>query len=84
MRRFTLLRSIDVTGVSGTGIIAEGIRFSDDTVVIRWLGERSSTVLWHRMQDAIDIHGHDGATRVVWHDPPRAPGEGLPEPVLAQ
>lgn len=34
-RLFTLERTIDITGISGTGIVAEGIQFSDGTVAMR-------------------------------------------------
>ena len=68
MRRFFLQRDTDVTGVSGTGLVAEGVEFTDGTVVLRWLGEFCSTVAWDNLADMITIHGHDGATRVVWED----------------
>src|SRR5690554_6928609 len=63
---FALERSEDVSGVSGEGIVAHGAQFSDGTVVIRWLGERRSTVIWQSLDDAIAVHGHDGRTRAVW------------------
>lgn len=66
MRTFRLLRDRDVSGVSGTGIVAEGVQFTDGTVAIRWLTEKASTVIWANLDDAMSIHGHDGATQVVW------------------
>jgi hypothetical protein len=39
MKRFRLVRDRDVSGVSGTGIVAEGTMFSDGTCVLRWLTE---------------------------------------------
>lgn len=65
-RGFILLRSVDHTGVSGTGVVAHGVQFYDDTVVLRWLGEHASTVVWKSLDDALAIHGHGGATQVVW------------------
>ena len=35
-RAFVLQRNEDETGVSGTGIVAEGVEFSDGTVALRW------------------------------------------------
>jgi hypothetical protein len=35
MRLFLLIRNEDVSGVSGTGIVAEGVEFSDGTVAMR-------------------------------------------------
>jgi hypothetical protein len=69
MRRFVLQRTKDVTGVSGTGIVAEGVRFSDHRVALRWVvGIHRSTVVWDSMAAVEAIHGHDGATQVVWVD----------------
>jgi len=63
MKLFKMIRDIDVTGISGTGVVATGVVFDDGTTVIRWLGERPSTVVWASMADAVAIHSHDGATR---------------------
>lgn len=68
MRRFTLRRNVDVSGVSGTGTVAEGIEFSDGTVVMRWLSEAASTVVWPDIDTAMKVHGHDGATVVHYLD----------------
>lgn len=69
MRRFELHRDSDVSGVSGTGVVAEGIAFTDGTAVIRWtVGEHRSTVVWPDVDSVQAVHGHNGATRVVWID----------------
>lgn len=65
---YVLRRDVDVTGVSGTGVVAEGAIFSTaagSTGVTRWRGERGSTVAWDHARDIEPIHGHDGATSVV-------------------
>ncbi|MFJ3923050.1 hypothetical protein [Streptomyces sp. NPDC090022] len=67
-RRFHLLRHADVSGVSGTGIVADGILWPDGTASLRWRGERPSTVHWDRISDAKAVHGHGGATEIVWDD----------------
>lgn len=69
MRLFELHRDHDVSGVSGTGIVAEGVEFSDGTCVVRWRSGVGSTGVWHSIKDVETIHGHDGATRVVWLEP---------------
>ncbi|MFG3154252.1 hypothetical protein ACGF7W_19660 [Streptomyces sp. NPDC048219] len=66
---FHLQRDRDVSGVSGTGRVAHGVRWPDGTVTLRWVGDRPSTVHWDQLEDAIAIHGHGGATRLVWTDP---------------
>lgn len=65
MTPFTLHRSEDVTGVSGTGTVAEGVEFTDGTVVLRWIvGEHRATVVWPNIAAVKAIHGHDGKTEV--------------------
>lgn len=68
MRRFELHRREDVSGVSGTGVVAEGVEFKDGRVALRWFGEHRSTVLWDGIESVEVIHGHDGRTQIVWVD----------------
>lgn len=69
MRRFELHRDVDVSGVSGTGVVAEGVAFSDGTAVIHWIAsEHRSTVIWPSVESVEAIHGHGGSTRIVWAD----------------
>lgn len=70
-RLFHLVRDVDVTGVSGTGVVAEGVQFSDATVVLRWryvVGShvKPTTVVHAGIRSVEQLHGHDGKTRVVW------------------
>lgn len=68
-RRFHLERDVDVSGISGIGTVAEGVEYSDGTVAIRWLvGGHRSTVVWDDIAAVEAIHGHSGATRIVWDD----------------
>lgn len=68
MRRFELVRHEDITGVSGAGVVAEGVQWSNGQVVVCWRGEHSSVVVWPSMEDAMAIHGHDGATEAHFLD----------------
>lgn len=79
-RRFHLQRDIDITGASGTGRVADGVLWPDGTVSVRWRGPRPSTVTWDRLADAIAVHGHGGATRIVWDDPNPAAIRDTPPP----
>lgn len=66
-RAFVLKRDEDVSGISGTGVVAQGIEFDDGMVVLRWcVGEYRSTVVWPSIEAVEAIHGHDGRTSVVW------------------
>jgi len=68
MRRFLLVRTEDVSGISGTGVVAEGILFSDDRAVLRWVTRLRSVAVYDSMEDVEAIHGHDGRTTVQWVD----------------
>lgn len=72
MIRFVLVRDEDVSGISGTGVVAEGVTFDDGTAVLRWRGQWPTSVVFHdRGLDAVrEIHGHGGKTRVVTLDDP--------------
>lgn len=67
-RRFYLDRNTDVTGASGTGRVADGVLWPDGTVTVRWRGEHQSTVNWGNIESAERVHGHGGATRIVFLD----------------
>lgn len=69
MRRFALERHEDATGVSGVGIVAEGVEFFDGTVAMRWRTDIRSTVFYDEIHHVRHIHGHDGRTLVRWLDP---------------
>ncbi|WP_206313052.1 hypothetical protein [Streptomyces sp. JB150] len=66
-RLFVLRRDRDITGVSGPGDVADGVQWPDGSVVLRWR-ERPSTAVWDSLELMLSVHGHDGATRVVFHD----------------
>lgn len=80
MRRFVLERSEDLTGTSGTGIVAEGVVFSNGHVAYTWLDPASTgmsepfrramvsltaTVTTCQSIDVVErLHGHEGRARV--------------------
>lgn len=68
MRRFYLDRSEDVSGTSGTGAVVEGVEFSDGSVALRWLTHLSSWAHYRSIEECVEIHGHGGATNLVWVD----------------
>ncbi|MBF6072709.1 hypothetical protein [Nocardia farcinica] len=65
VRFFQLHRDRDVTGYSGTGVVADGVIWPDGAVSMRWRGPVRTTVEAACLADIQTIHGHDGATRVV-------------------
>jgi len=68
MRTFLLKRTEDVSGVSGVGVIAEGIEFTDGTCVIKWLSHTSCVGIYPNIKELVLIHGHEGRTKVVYDD----------------
>ncbi|MFC0626132.1 hypothetical protein [Kribbella deserti] len=68
MRRFQLIRHTDISGVSGTGVVAEGVKFTDGTVALRWHGQWPATATWNSLNGVIAVHGHQGATEIYWLD----------------
>lgn len=71
-RRFKLIRHTDVSGVSGTGVVAEGVEWSDGSVALHWRGQYATTVVWENggIDAVLAIHGHHGTTEIVWDDGP--------------
>jgi hypothetical protein len=69
-RRFVLERDTDVTGVSGTGVVAEGVEFTSGVVALTWLTEWPTSVVFHDrgIASVEAVHGHSGSTRIVWLD----------------
>ncbi|NUS58905.1 MAG: hypothetical protein HOV66_29225 [Streptomycetaceae bacterium] len=68
MRRFRLVRDLDVSGVSGLGHVADGVLFDDGKVVTRWRAAIAQTCVWDSIEHVEAIHGHGGATRIEWID----------------
>lgn len=64
MRTFNLVRQKDISGVSGTGKVAEGVVFTDGWVALRWLSATPSTDLYRSIEEVLTVHGHGDATHV--------------------
>lgn len=71
MRRFRLVREEDVSGVSGTGVVAEGVVFSVGNIALSWCSPYRSVTIYESLADLQAVHGHEGRTRIEWLDPPR-------------
>ncbi|MDP8992541.1 MAG: hypothetical protein M3N31_05750 [Actinomycetota bacterium] len=73
MRRFTMGREFDYSGVSGTGIVLEGVEFSTGAVVIHWLTPppRGSISIFDSFDQFASIHVDphpDNRTVLVFED----------------
>lgn len=71
MRTFTVERGNDESGISGTGVVMQGVEFDDGKVLIRWCTDPSSIVYWETFADLwkICVEGHPTNNTVVkWSD----------------
>jgi hypothetical protein len=60
-----LERDEDVSGVSGTGVVAYGLLCGDGTVLLHWDTVVKSDVVYRSVEDLLAIVGHGGRTRLV-------------------
>lgn len=71
--RMALLREVDATGVSGTGVVAQGVWWQEgDIVALRWTSRYPTSVVFHErgLESVEAVHGHGGMTKIVWIDQP--------------
>lgn len=68
IRAFQLHRDEDEGGVSGVGVVAEGVQFTNGKCVLSWLTKNTSLGLYDDIDTLVRVHGHGGKTRVVWSD----------------
>jgi len=63
MRTFKLVRDEDVSGISGTGVVARGVEFGNGTTVMQW--DNTGSICIYASVDVLEsVHGHEGRTRV--------------------
>lgn len=67
-RRFILERDEDVSGMSGTGVVADGVQFTDGQAVLHWRTRVHSTAIYANVDELMIVHGHGGKTRLGWLD----------------
>jgi hypothetical protein len=67
-RKFILYRAEDESGISGTGIIAEGAQFSSGKCVFSWITDTPSIEVYDSIDEIERIHGHHGKTEIRWLD----------------
>jgi hypothetical protein len=66
MRSFILVREEDETGVSGAGVVAEGVEFSNGMCALCWLTPMHSITIFPNVRQLEAIHGHNGRSKVVF------------------
>lgn len=66
--RFELNRQVDISGVSGTGLVAVGVEFPTGKCVVNWLGKHTTVTVYDSIEDVKFIHLHGGNTILNWID----------------
>lgn len=67
-RRFQLVRDEDLTGISGTGAVADGVVWPNGWCSMMWRTQWFSLVAYPNLEHVKHIHGHEGKTRIVFVD----------------
>lgn len=63
-------RRVDVSGISGAGLVAFGTVYPGGRTTLAWcVGEVASVTVYDCPEDVERIHGHDGNTVLIWIDP---------------
>ena len=68
IRRFCLQRDEDVSGISGTDLVAEGVQFTNGKCALTWMTFLSSVAIYENIKILEAIHGHEGKTKVIFLD----------------
>lgn len=66
MKTFHLHRIEDESGISGTGIVAEGVQSIGGKCALFWLTEFKSVAIYDNIEELEAIHGHNGKTKIIW------------------
>jgi len=68
MKQFYLHRIEDISGVSGTGIIAHGMILPSGRVVMEWVTTHKSIAIYDSIDEIQLLHAHKGKTNLVYVD----------------
>ena len=62
---FYLLRKIDPTGISGVGVVAQGVILSSGRCIIEWTSFHTSINIYNSLDAIKELHGHNGDTEII-------------------
>lgn len=65
MRVFELRRHEDVSGVSGTGVVAHAVEWPNGICTLNWATQYSSTAVYQSLDTMKKIHEHGGMSSFV-------------------
>lgn len=65
---FKLSREEDTTGISGIGIVADGVLFENGKVVVCWRGKQQSIVVWDNLEEMKAVSCTHSKTKIIWDE----------------
>ena len=68
MKLFYFFRKEDLSGVSGTGPVVEGVQFTNGWCAVRWLSTKTSLCFYQNIEEVKAIHGHGERTEIIMQD----------------
>jgi hypothetical protein len=68
MKLFYLFRKEDLSGISGTGPVVEGVQFTNGWCAVRWLSTQTSICFYQSIEEVKAIHGHGDRTEIIVQD----------------
>lgn len=68
MKLFKLYRVVDDSGVSGCGIVAQGVQFDNGKCALSWTSKIKSVTVYDSLDELQAIHSHGGHTKIVWDE----------------
>ena len=61
---FRINRKVDVSGVSGTGVVAFGTVYPNGKVTLCWNTKFNSVAVYDSMEDVVEIHCHGDSSSI--------------------
>jgi hypothetical protein len=68
-----LKRNKDVSGISGEGIVAVGVKLPSGRILLEWQTFTKSISIFDSIDHCREVHGHEGATELIMGYPDDKP-----------
>lgn len=82
VKPFYLYRTDDVSGVSGTGVVAVGVVLPSGKAVMEWNSKWPTVTIFNSIDHIVAIHGHGGRTQLKSGVPAEHPPTGKLQTML--
>ena len=68
MKTFTVVREIDISGLSGIGKVAEGVEFTNGKCIVCWCTEVSSMVIHENIESVNKIMCSHSKSTIIYDE----------------